>query len=836
MNTLRIFVFGSNLLFSGLIFATNNSALLGIDDIVTQDDIAKDTQLVENNPTLSKEEIINQNKNWIPDGFEELLEPQTTEVDIYYGGYFLTSTIADFTDTLITFKDAVSIVDKIPDMINSNAIILRLEQGLRTNRQLICRISTQINCGRLNTDDVAVIFDESNFHVDLFIGPQNLGIKDSVTNRYLPPSDGQQLSYLHGLQAFINGRDTEVSNYNISNSVFLSYKENHLNISSNILDDSRLEIDTLSLRRQFNGKDISLGLSYPNSSNLFFLRERQAVGFSYESSLLTRKDLDSSMGNEIQIFLPNRSRVDIFRDGRIISTKYYDLGNQILDTRYMPEGSYDIEIKITDASGSVSTETRFFSKTPRLPPKDQDLYFFRIGRNVQYLPDQNFIPDFVSPIYVKAGYSKRITDTLGGTIGMSASGENQFFESALYKQGRNYEIQGNFAVESTGSYALQIRNRLSFMGLVLSNDIRKTWANSEPDSIYTELGRNGFQASLRMSAVTSYGLFSLFGRYNHFNNKDKIKSYGLRWSMPRASFLPGMPFLNFEVSKNDNDLFMYLSARFNFSQDSLSANIDPTLAYTDISNKKTSRIQGRMSADWNAMDSPESHMQLGINASNEQSGQRVGAQLYARSNIGRMDLQSNYNSNIGELEYAGRFSSNISSSDGQIKIGGQNRAQSGFIIDVKGIVEEETRFEVRINNRSRTIIDSGKSVFIPLPPYETYTVELLALDGKLVTLEGGRQKRTLYLGNVISLEWAVKKIIIIFGKATDEAGIPIPNALIKNVNGLALTEEDGYFQAEMEVGQKQLTLQKKGKNCVINLPAYTDENEIIDFDELICIN
>jgi hypothetical protein len=33
---------------------------------------------------------------WVPPGFESLNEPQTMEVDIWYGGYYLTSSLARF--------------------------------------------------------------------------------------------------------------------------------------------------------------------------------------------------------------------------------------------------------------------------------------------------------------------------------------------------------------------------------------------------------------------------------------------------------------------------------------------------------------------------------------------------------------------------------------------------------------------------------------------------------------------------------------------------------------------------------------------------------------------
>ena len=89
----------------------------------------------------------------VPPGFERLLEPQTTQVDVYYGGRFLEAAIATFTPDEIRFAEPASIVRKIPDLLDTGVLTSRLAGGLSTNSGLVCLKRNQTACGVLAPED-----------------------------------------------------------------------------------------------------------------------------------------------------------------------------------------------------------------------------------------------------------------------------------------------------------------------------------------------------------------------------------------------------------------------------------------------------------------------------------------------------------------------------------------------------------------------------------------------------------------------------------------------------------------------------------------------------------
>ena len=176
-------------------------------------------------------------------------------------------------------------------------------------------------------------------------------------------------------------------------------------------------MDTLALEREFSGRLYQAGFFRTNAANLLFINETDFAGITIGSSLDTRNDLDQSAGNDLQLFLESRSRVGIFKDGRLISTKIYNAGNQILDTSQLPGGAYDVELVIRDSFGLLREETRFYVKTNDIPPLGQTLYFFNIGELTRKETDEN-LPTTTGVSLLRAGISKRLWQDFGAEAGV----------------------------------------------------------------------------------------------------------------------------------------------------------------------------------------------------------------------------------------------------------------------------------------------------------------------------------------------------------------------------------------------------------------------------------
>jgi outer membrane usher protein FimD/PapC len=774
-------------------------------------------------------------ETWVPEGFGELIVAQETEIDIYYGDFFLVTVLSNYTDNEITFSDTDAIVERLPDLLNPELINEYLKPALPTNRKLICRKRTQVDCGRLdiNPNEIGVIFNDSLFRADLFIGEDFLKVRGVGDNKYLPRSDAG-LSYVNNYNVNINGTDTGINSYNVINSMFLSYRENSINLISNYINDVGAQIDTLSLTRELDGKNAQLGIFYGETNNLSFIKDTQFLGAAFGSSTATRKDLDKVTGTDIQIFISSRSRVDIFREGRLINTKYYNIGNQSLDTSQLPHGSYDIDIEVTDSSGQLTKETRFFSKTGSLPPMGELLYFAQAGQDVKR-SGENILPKFEDDgLFLRGGVSKRITDNFGGSIGTTINNQHYLLESMLFKQGRYYEVTTNMAYESTGIYGLSVRSRLNALGLVLSQTFRKVWSKPDPIELGSELGEGLTNFTSNLGIKTPYGRLNLSARYNK-TDRSSSKNYGLSWSLPQSGLFLDSPSLNLELSKDDDDKLIYLSASYRFSSGAWTTNIKPTLEYEDTTEEKTTNYLGSLSTNWNAKNKPGSNLQLGLRADRDRSSDRVEANIKAESEKGTLNGQVGYRTDTQEFDFSGRVSTSISATASNIYIGGSKSSNAGFIVNVKGEKRDDSFFDIIVNKRVVGRTTTEKPVFIALSPFQTYVIDLLPTGGALMTLAGSKQKKTLYPGNVIDIEWEAIEFLILFGRVVDAQGQPISQGLVNNIKSLALTDEEGYLQAEISSKTEELVIKKGQSECRITLPVLNPENQIISLDDLVCI-
>jgi len=101
---------------------------------------------------------------------------------------------------------------------------------------------------------------------------------------------------------------------------------------------------------------------------------------------------------------------------------------------------YTIEIRIIDAGGSITTQERFYSKTGRIAPSDQPLYFFHAGRLKNEL-DINRLSITGEDTFIRGAYNMRLGKSLGGSAGISMVDKTSMFEAGLFNQGQNYELQ-----------------------------------------------------------------------------------------------------------------------------------------------------------------------------------------------------------------------------------------------------------------------------------------------------------------------------------------------------------------------------------------------------------
>ncbi len=764
---------------------------------------------------------------YVPPGFETLLDPQTNQVDVYYGGVYLTSALATFTPTRITFNNPADITQHIPDLLAPEAFVSLISGTLANNADAVCLQDKQSGCGKIYPQTVGVIFDADQFRADLFINPSLLAVRQVTAGKFLPPSSAG-FAVLSQVNAAVNGQEQEESTYNISNHTMASIGASRLQVLSHYSSQQAFTVDRLTLAHEHAGNTYAAGYFQTSGLNLAFLTEQNFAGISLASSLNTRTDLEQSTGSHLQIFLSSRSRVEIFKDNRLISTQVYDAGNQILDTSDLPNGAYDVLLQIRDAYGEVRQETRFFAKTTRLPPKDYTAYFFDLGMATQ--GQNTVLPAITDESILRAGASRRLTPGFGASVGISARQNRVLYEMGLFKLGRSYNL--NFNVASDGqNKGVNLLTQYARGLLTLNAGFRATWTASPDGSLF---GGTTRQSTVNLSYPVRGGRLAITGRYSRRPDLPEEKYYGLRYDLP--SFRSGRTSLDthLQITRDNDNLQARLALRLSFHhpnwQQALSSQYD---IHLEGNAEADNGFENTLATAWRDGDKFLSDAHLNLQATDRGGNKRIEAGSQVNSNLGRFNANLIFADNSDTKQYNAGFSTNILAGPGMLSFGGRRSAPSALILNLQG-EEKDTFVEVLVNDAPVGFAKVGTKTIIGLRPYNSYRVSLSSQGDDILNLDNREKRVTLYPGNVVTLDWHTTKVLVIVGQLVDANNNPIANTLLSGVAGIASTDEFGYFQAEVESSAQVISTTLQGKSCQARIPERTNQQNVVMVGKMVC--
>ncbi len=774
-------------------------------------------------------------KPQVPPGFESLLEPQTTIVDIFYAGELIDSQLATFTNDEIQFSNPQQIIDKIPTLLDPEAVETALSGDIPTHVELVCYFNGQQNCGELEPSTAGVIYNEGVFRADLFINSQFLSVTSISHQKYLPASDGDW-SWLQTINTAYSGSEQDDSDIlSLNSGSTFAFRENRLQIISNYDNDGNYEIDTAVIRRDWRGKEYQAGYFRSNSGNFQFVGDAEMRGVRVASTLDTREDLRQSAGNSLQVFLRSRSEVSLFKDGRLLSSRIYDAGNQELDTSQLPGGAYDVTIQIRDAAGVVEEETRFYIKSSQLPPEDQALYFFEAG---ELLDTDNGLADGNGFSLVRAGYHSRFGDQFAYLAGISQVEDHSSLEIGGSFLSRYINIDfGGFAGNDDKRGA-RFDFRGNFYGVYFNGNYRRIWNdNFNPEDATDFTGESSTQGSLSLATQLPFGRFELSGRYNR-RATETIKTYTTHYEFPRVRVGPSELYMGLQLSQENGNNAGLFTVEIRASGDHVTAQFRPEYAFQDdtagVDDYSNWHSSGVVSwSDRNIWEQQD--LRLDLRARDQFDQQSIGAEMDLATQTGRLRLQAEQSEVEGRriTRYTGNGFTSFMMNSQHAKLGGRDQSQSALLINIEGQLND-AQFDVLINGNQRAIAKAGKITAINLRPYETYSVQLRQQGSSFVEFEQKAKQVTLYPGNVITLDWAVAELNIIFGRLLDQDGNPITNALIKGVSGLATTDDIGLFQAEIRNDVSHITVETLSQSCEIVIPPYEVNRGIGTLGNLTC--
>lgn len=785
-----------------------------------------------------------------PDDFLEMLRPMRTSVDVYYGGDFLFSTLAEYTPATLEFLDPEALITRIPNLVSRLALQNHLSGPLPRNSDLVCRHGQPTDtCGMLAPDFAGILFDEARFRVDLFIHPELLLTSRPVVSRYLPaPRDPHAVSLVQNLNAVAASDVNGQGNHSITGLTWVGRGMERVYGRWYSTDYNSFSVEELAWQRDTQDHEYTAGVFQARPDLLLFSGSGFLAGGGFGRSLKTRTDLEHAVGSEITLFLTGRSQIDIFRDGRLVSSRIYAAGNQVLDTSRLPGGAYNIDLRITDAGGTARTEQRFFSKSNRLAPRDTPLYFIQAGSVVVPNRSDSFPVDNGRWL-ARGAYQQRLRDELGWVAGGALTDSHALAEGGLtwLHPAAELSLQGMLA--STGDQGVSLIAFGRHRRLSGTAGLRRVWQDGQSNTDDNWLvGSAQSQRQLSLNHPLGAGMLQASTERRR-DPGGAQERHALRYQLP-------LPFrlslsLTTELARENGDLIASLSVSTFHNAPGLAANASLTaLHQSPAIGPDTTDVAGTVGVGWRDEDRYAADVEANARFTAETDANLLTLSGLHASQFGRLEATAEHvdvATATSGVRGALTADTNFVVSGGQFSWGGAQLAPSAVVLDLRG-ESGDALFDVLVDDRRVTSVSAGRRALLPLAAYERYSVRLADRGTDFLAFDNSARDVTLYPGNAETLAWDVQRVRVHIGRLfiTEQVCIqiddncqmlrrPMRHALLEGTHGFAMTDDDGRFQAEILSGTARIRARRGDLACEVVLPENpVIVNGIADLGDITC--
>jgi outer membrane usher protein FimD/PapC len=788
-----------------------------------------------------------------PDGFSNLVTPQSALVDVYFGGKRLGDAQVIYEPGSLSFNDPAKLVALLPDLANTSAVEAALAvSSLSTNASLICMPGSDPTiCGRLSPQVAGIIFDQQHFRVDVFVSPHLLAVKTAVPQQYLPRPDSG-LAIVDAIGAVMSGSSDGSRFYNLQDHLILGDADRRLRSDLSYASGFGVQTDRLVAEIDKPGWRYSAGAFWAPGTDL--IGRRKMVGIGIETQIDTRLDKDVMRGNPLVVFLNQRARVDILRDGRVQTSRIYEAGNQTLDTAGLPDGSYEVVLRIEQAGGSQHEERRFFTKNPLIAAVGQKILFAYAG----VLADDvrgRFLAPTGTPFF-QGGAARRLGPhlALDGTV--LVTDKTVLGEIGAYYIAARAQLRIAAVGSSNGDYggliqlSTQGNSRFNFNfdlrsiktnGRTLPLDTEHSIAESgslfggEPSTL--PLANSSFtQVSGNISYSLPSAQFGVSASYRRERGERARYSIGpsLRWEFLRRG--PLRLSFNGDLALTDqgHSGFVGLGLQILGGRSSLGGGIGIRSTALHGEPHRTSLVGG-VNGSWQDNNLAGAQLNLGGAYERDINRDEVTATANLRGKKASLlaDVIENFGVDGGHTQYSLGFQTSAAFRGGTLAFEGRNQSDSMVVVKVEG-AKSSNPFEVIVNDGPVGTVRSGGSLAVALPSYRQYDVRIRPIGGDLIHYDGSARRVGLYPGNVAKLSWIAKPVTALFGRLVLENGQPVATAAIGGTGSIIVTDEHGYFQIETANGDDLVVSLPDGGSCRVSLPLITPVNSYAALGTLTC--
>ena len=780
-----------------------------------------------------------------PTGFEGLTAERQLLLDVYFAGRKLGTARALLTPGSLTFEDPEAVARLIPDVARLTQLIAGLRGPLPSNVALVCGPIRADGCGSLHPQPAGVIVDEERFRVELFVSPELLIMPDPSAPSYLgQPDDDPSLISLFG--ATLSGSSRDDHAWHVQNRSTAAVGNVRLRSDASFSSVSQLSIDNLTAETDRNDWRYTAGMFWAPGTDL--LGRRRMIGIGASTQLDTRRDKTLLMGTPVLLFLQQPARVELLVDGRIAASRIYSAGHRLIDTANLPNGSYNLVLRITEDGRPARTEQRFFTKGSLMAPAGRPLFAGYAG-----LLSTTELGSSVNSrtFFYQGSAAYRLNPMIGVDATVLGTQHKAIFEGGLVWQTRIAQIRLAALVSSDADHGAVFRassvgaGPISFsfdLRKIKSRDGRPLFPVSTSRGTFSEDPEVGFGD--RGSYTQGLGIIGYrFGQANlrlsglyRRNGSDKSSySVGASLDLPVARSNRTDIVLQADVRKTERDVALFLGVRFLLNRGQVALSGSAGVSHQTDRQGHSNQLVGEAQLAWSRQLSDQSQFSTDAAIGRSVDGSYARGSAYARTPLlnGRADILHQFG-NEATTQYAVTVDGGLVLARQGATFAGREMNDAAVAVSVSG-GEEKQSFDVLVDEVVRATVTTGGRALVFLQPYENYDVRLRPRDAQIASFDTAPRSVTLYRGNVAELDWDVTPLIILFGRAIGTDRQPIALADVTGGFGVSRTDKDGYFQ--IEAGHKDaLRLGSEAEPlCRIALTDLRQRNGFVSAGDLLCL-
>lgn len=783
-----------------------------------------------------------------PEGFDQLASARTTMVDVYFGGRKVAETLVTSRPGSLHFHEPQELLAAIPQLIASPEVSSALRSDLPTNSDQICRDSNATNCGLLSPHVLAIIYDEDKFRVDVFINARFLKLVPSTPEGYLPvPKASLSLTSSLGLAA--SGTFGQSSTYNVQNRTVIGFENARVRMNSSlashvgfVVDDLVGEIDRRDLR--YSG-----GLFWTPGND--FTGQRRIVGAGVGTQFDTLANQQSLHGTPLLLFLAQPSRVEIFVDARLVSSRSYPAGNVELDTSALAEGSYSVLLRIHEANGAIREERRFFVKNQAAPPPGHPIYYAYAGMLANTKLHQAI--SLSNTFYFQTGAAWRMTNNFALDVSALGTQHKAIVEAGAWLIMREARLGLAGLASSKGDAGALVQGSWGGHGpLNISFDMRRIWSQDgrpliplasyvdtfgETPPTGVQLATGSYtQATASVGLRLGAGFVGIVGSYRKDRHLPADYTIGPSVTYPvinRPNFRLVFE-ANAQRTRSTTAGYAGLRALFTRGGISVMGSLGES-TQNDRQDGEPSRTRavGDLSAQFSheGEDGTLVNIQAGADRSIDTSILNAGTTITSRYGNIRADLLHSIERGK-QTQYDLSYEAGVALSSHSVSLAGRDLQQSALVVSVHG--DSDASFNVLVDEAVRGRVKAGRRFSMFVPGYRTYKVRLVPTGSSNLDYDSATRAVTLYPGNVQVLDWRAETLFTVFAQAVNPDGKPISDRLVHSARNISQTDRQGFFQIDVQHGDKVLIDNGDEQACAVELGAVTVKNDFASLGKVVC--